>query len=54
MDIFKTLNEQEVKEFKSYARTHPEGLDEFQSKREVWHPVIIQEYTIMERELKDE
>ena len=51
MKLFREdLNEEEVKEFKNWARNHPEFLNVYQEKINVWHPFVIAEYNQMAME----
>ena len=53
MDIFKKLTETEEKEFRQWARDNLENLAIFESKTGVWHPVVIDEYEKMKKELNN-
>jgi hypothetical protein len=54
IDIFKDLNKEEIKEFRQWARNHPENLNIFEQKIGAWHPIVIAEYQFMQMEAQND
>ena len=51
LDLFRTdLSKEEIKSFRQWSREHPEHLDTYQNKINVWHPYVIAEYNQMKLE----
>ena len=51
MNLFRELNEEEVKEFKQWARDNYKPFTEISS---AWHPIVREECELMNEELTDE
>ena len=55
MKLFREdLTKEEIKDFQTWSREHPEYLDTFQEKISIWHPVCIAEYFLMLSEKNQE